>query len=440
MKTFCLTILVGVFQLIWVKGIHAQSSQAQLNQVELMKLGSGKTWIYTYQNLQDSGNFHRFLTRDEKHEIQNSKRLKTLKVNQLKSSLTGVQKLDSTIIESWDTTTSRWNVYYKFIYTYDALLNNTLSTSYNWNDTIGQWICDWKIESAFNANGNEIYSIGYEWDKTSRKWVQSYKLECTYDALGNITRYAEYRWDFATSQWINYHKDEYTYDANGKMTLRIHLCYYEKIESIFNVNGNNILSFYYDWDFDTSQWVFHSKFEIVYDAYGNVNYSYFWDNTTSQWVVRGKAEYKHDANGNLTSFKSYSWSEASNQWVGGVNNEYTYDANGNNIFCFDYSWDSKTSQWIVRSKFTSYYSEHNSGISEKHINVFPNPAKESIIFYIATISESATVEIFDILGKKVFEQKLPVTGQIFISHLCKGLYLYKINNNGNIYTGKIIVN
>jgi hypothetical protein len=42
-------------------------------------------------------------------------------------------------------------------------------------------------------------------------------------------------------------------------------------------------------------------------------------------------------------------------------------------------------------------------------------------------------------GKKVLEQKLSVTGQIFINHLAKGLYLYRINNYGTIYKGKIIV-
>jgi len=80
--------------------------------------------------------------------------------------------------------------------------------------------------------------------------------------------------------------------------------------------------------------------------------------------------------------------------------EQVYDAYGNNILTSYYSWDSNTSQWFVSAKYTSYYSEHNSGISERYINVFPNPAKESIIFYIADISESATVEIFDNQGRR----------------------------------------
>ena len=67
------------------------------------------------------------------------------------------------------------------------------------------------------------------------------------------------------------------------------------------------------------------------------------------------------------------------------------------------------------------------------------PFSEYIVFDVINISDSATIEIFDNQGKKILEQKLSVTGQIFISKLAKGLYLYRINNNGSIYNGKIIV-
>jgi hypothetical protein len=72
------------------------------------------------------------------------------------------------------------------------------------------------------------------------------------------------------------------------------------------------------------------------------------------------------------------------------------------------------------------------------MNVYPNPASEYIVFDVTNISESATVELFDNQGKKVLEEKLPVTGQISISHLAKGYYLYRINNSGIVYKGKII--
>ncbi len=47
MKTFCLTILIGVLQLIWAKGIQAQTNQTNLNQTELMKYFIG-SWKYDW--------------------------------------------------------------------------------------------------------------------------------------------------------------------------------------------------------------------------------------------------------------------------------------------------------------------------------------------------------------------------------------------------------
>jgi hypothetical protein len=60
------------------------------------------------------------------------------------------------------------------------------------------------------------------------------------------------------------------------------------------------------------------------------------------------------------------------------------------------------------------------------------------VFDATNISESATVELFDNQGRKVLEEKLPVTGQISISRLARGFYIYRINNRGIVYKGKLI--
>jgi hypothetical protein len=256
-----------------------------------------KTHINAFHKPLDFENLHDFLSKGEKHVIQNPQKLNASKVNQSKSALADVQNLDSTISKSWDTTTSQWVVSGKSKYNYDA-------------------------------NGNNTLYIEYDWDKTTSKWVAAYKREYTFDAKGNIILIVNYQWDVNTSNWVGSYKQENTYDANGNETLYIY---------------------------------------------------YHLDKTTSKLVG-------------------------------------------------DYN-------------ITYYYSEHNfiPKTPETHINVYPNPASEYIVFDVTNISDYATVEIFDNQGKKVLEQKLPVTGQIFISKLSKGLYLYRINNDGTIYKGKIIV-
>lgn len=168
-----------------------------------------------------------------------------------------------------------------------------------------------------------------------------------------------------------------------------------------------------------------------------------WAKTSGQWVTSMKYEQTSYAKGNntLTTHKWYQWDKNTNQWVYHSKSEYTYDVNGTNILFIYYQWDKTNSRWIFNTKSTSYYSEHSSlpEISEQFINVYPNPATEYIVFDIINISDSAIVEIFDNQGKKVLEKKLSSTGEISIRNMGKGLYLYRLNNSGNVYTGRIII-
>jgi len=73
------------------------------------------------------------------------------------------------------------------------------------------------------------------------------------------------------------------------------------------------------------------------------------------------------------------------------------------------------------------------------INIYPNPAKEFVVFDVAIVGESATVQLYNVDSKKVLEQKLTDNKQVSISGLPKGLYMYKLNNKGYSYTGKLII-
>ena len=73
------------------------------------------------------------------------------------------------------------------------------------------------------------------------------------------------------------------------------------------------------------------------------------------------------------------------------------------------------------------------------LNIHPNPAKEYIIFDVANISSSATVELYDLQGKKVLEQELSLDKRVTISSFPKGIYLYRLHDKGTVYSGKITV-
>jgi hypothetical protein len=125
MKTFCKTTMIGIFLLICADGIQAQPTQTRLKQVVLMKLVSEKTWINTYQRLQDFENIHDFSGKVENHEMRYSKKLKTSKGYQLKSAMAGTQKIDSAIYEVWDTVSSQWVGDSKYVCTYATMHTGT---------------------------------------------------------------------------------------------------------------------------------------------------------------------------------------------------------------------------------------------------------------------------------------------------------------------------
>jgi len=477
MKTFCLITLIGVLQLICAKGIQAQPTQTQLHQIELMKGVTGDSKFNDYKKQLDIENFQYFINKGENRKIQDSKNLKVPKANQLKSALAMGEKLDSTIWESWDTITNQWVSMYKNEYAYDTKGNQTLWIENKWNNSTSKWVgiskyeytydanrnqilyivSYWddatsrlvfyqKDESTYNANGNNTVVI-YYWDITTNQWVGNTKVERTYDANGKCTLDAIYNWDKNNSQWIAYNKWEYTYDVNGESVLDIYYMWindqfvpFDKCEYNYDTHRNINIGINYEWDFNNSNWVVYSKTEITYDANGEctLDVHYVWNENNSQWIADHTSEYTFDTNGNLIVYIESYWDNAISQLGFYQKYEFTYNANGEDTWVI-YYWDIITNQWIAYYKCTYYYSEHSMIFNPEKLNVYPNPASDYAVFHINNISDSAKIEIFDNQGKKVLEQKLPVTGQISISHLATGLYLYRITNSRYIYTGKIIV-
>ena len=84
----------------------------------------------------------------------------------------------------------------------------------------------------------------------------------------------------------------------------------------------------------------------------------------------------------------------------------------------------------------------NLGISNNDITGFtyyPNPT--SGILYLKSIDKIDSVEIFNMLGQKVLENKLKVnTAQLDISDLSFGTYIMKAMVNGKTATFKVVKN
>ena len=305
-----------------------------------------------------------------------------------------------------------------------------------------------------------------KWDIILLQWVNEYKYEYEYNLDGNMTPYVSSYWDNNINQWIVREKYEYLYDPSGR---EIQLNYLSrnnssnmldsisKLETAYNTDGGwtKILHF---WNKTDKQWMNSSKDEtnIANGDYLSITYS--WDNINTQWVCRRKVEYTMDSNATSQFSIGYANDTITNLWIPEYKYEYTFDnsysedelvlpSNSNGKMQkdqFDYVWDKVVNQWLVSSKTTYYYSEvditNTRNFASNELKTFPNPSKEYVAFELKDASTTATIELFDIQGKKVISQILPLSKQISVNGLKSGIYFYIVNQKGKLYNGKIVVN
>ncbi|RIA08470.1 putative secreted protein (Por secretion system target) [Flavobacteriaceae bacterium MAR_2010_72] len=73
------------------------------------------------------------------------------------------------------------------------------------------------------------------------------------------------------------------------------------------------------------------------------------------------------------------------------------------------------------------------------LNLYPNPVNANSKLFINTPKNTTkTIEIFDVLGKKVFETRLNGNA-IDISQITSGVYIIKITQNNITATRKLII-
>ena len=77
--------------------------------------------------------------------------------------------------------------------------------------------------------------------------------------------------------------------------------------------------------------------------------------------------------------------------------------------------------------------------SNNGINVYPNPNNGN---YIVNTTEKGLIEVYNILGEKVFNTQLNAGyNQVNMANQSKGVYVYRIlsQNGGFMSSGKILV-
>ena len=79
-------------------------------------------------------------------------------------------------------------------------------------------------------------------------------------------------------------------------------------------------------------------------------------------------------------------------------------------------------------------------VESKKINVYPNPATSTVNVQLVDNSQ-ANIQLFNLVGQVVMSEQ--VNGQdmvtLNVSNLNNGIYMLKVNQNGKVYTSKVVV-
>ena len=107
----------------------------------------------------------------------------------------------------------------------------------------------------------------------------------------------------------------------------------------------------------------------------------------------------------------------------------------------------KTSEWDSYPNNTcdgigshSLATLSNVDFDSKEFNIYPNPSNGNIKINFENSNEKYFVQVFSILGQKVFEKEYTNSSSAAVNNLQKGIYLVKITNDTKSVTKKLIVN
>ena len=88
--------------------------------------------------------------------------------------------------------------------------------------------------------------------------------------------------------------------------------------------------------------------------------------------------------------------------------------------------------------FSQSFETNTANESIKGLNLYPNPVSNGKLYITTSRNLSKAIEIFDVLGKKLYNTELVGTS-LDISRLNVGVYIIKITENGNTVTRKFAV-
>lgn len=389
----------------------------------------------------------------------------------------------------FDETDKVWYITSIYNFTYDAngnvlteVVQKKYGTSYENADSTA---------STYDDNNNELTNIYSVWDDNEKVWVPQNKTVSTYNLNRQILTQSTYVSDNDYKLWIDETETKNIYNNNllvtsVKTTIGADLA--DSTQYFYNINNSIDSILYYAVDPLDAEYIKLNKKEIyTYDvsnrltdityfkvtafgvyqthkdvtSYDNNNYknseTYLTRNEDdTDWIVNSKTVATNDSYGNTTELNEYLWDDFGNKWILYLNRKYIYDTQ---VSTDEIAW-FLTDNDLFKNKLTSVQSTYYTSegiydykdsvsfnyssftalsdltISNEHISV--NYSNKNLI--INTKSNMLyNLNLYNINGDLVLSSSFDENAVFSTVALRKGLYIFKVYNNSNIETGKVLV-
>lgn len=340
----------------------------------------------------------------------------------------------------WDS--SQWVGLTKSVYTNDANGNATHLDLYNWDSSTNDWSAFRKADYQYDSNGNQIEMIYfYPADEEVTSWVYQIRTTYSYNEDDQMTQYAIYQWDSDSLVWMENERHDYLYNDNGKETSHV----------------------YYALNNTTNQMELVSKTKVTYDDSGKMTlYEGLSADSTGEFTVTDRTEFGYNSVNDLTSQTEYYYSSETHEIVQRFKYELEYNtdylssdlvipeteeiSNHDHMltkYTSYFEWDGDTTHWDINYSTNYYYSAVNSEVNanridQKSFSLYPNPTKGQITLKLKDDSK-ATLEIYNLQGIKLMSKATEGVQSSFDLGLKSGNYLYQVIQNGESYSGRLLI-
>lgn len=372
--------------------------------------------------------------------------------------------------ENWNV--AGWLNNTRYIYTYDASDNLTLTLYEIWNGS--NWQSSGKIEHAgYNAYGGwasqttQVYSGG--------NWLNLSRILQTYlSGTAKVEFQTKENWNTSTSTWDKFERLFYTYfqDSIGTVIRSLpdsNNNWKSANKYIYNYTGNplQVQSYYAQyWNQDSNKFIDTTRLLNTYNAnqkvettltekrvgYNNwttLTRTLYYYNGSSQLIEKTLEEYSnawdnkdrflYNYNGNLVSEEIY-YEGFNTTWNLHHKTIFSYDVNEN--LTFKQRDDYLGATYVPYSRDFYYYNTFVVGshdLAEASVNmvVYPNPAYEKITLAMKTTPGSQlTISVYDATGRlRIIRQEPSLTEEfkteLIVNTLAAGTYFVKVTDEKN---------